>query len=534
MRIATLFWTGLFAGLFALATSAGYAEEKPARRPVKLMINWDEQGMWRSQLDARRKAGLPIDAEIVRATVEAAVDEHAKSGIDRIAYCAWVRFGSPVPGFETAPFEQSYYTRAAGFETLHEAGSDQLEVLTERCHQRGMEFLVCLRMNDRHGEARHAPFYTAHPEWRLEEYPGGLDFKFEGVRAPIVAFVKEVLARYDIDGIELDYQRWCHVFRPSEAVESALLLTDMTQKIRAELDAASKRRGRKLLLSARVPQTLEECHALGFDVATWIRTGLLDYVCPSDFFFSDFNMKVEDYVKLAQGTDCKVYPSVHPLVVHSYPRNMTAANYRAAARNYYAMGAAGVSAFNFMYNWARWYGGDRGSMDGWPRSLRLLKQLRDPRVLDSRDRHYFFYPLWAPRSPSGATKHDIIKFDRVTTKADSELRFRLAEDLSDPKLNATLQFKVVGSVPGDEFEVHINDTRIDPSAIERIFAPYGQKKDAGRELPQFYLWRMNLRHPPAVHGDNFLRVTLKESGGGGAESEEKLTVQELEVWVTVN
>ena len=53
---------------------------------------------------------------------------------------------------------------------------------------------------------------------------------------------------------------------------------------------------------------------LGFDLKAWVQSGLVDYVCPSDFFYTDFNMRVEDFVALTEGTKCKVYPTVHPVI----------------------------------------------------------------------------------------------------------------------------------------------------------------------------------------------------------------------------
>src|SRR3972149_927983 len=128
----------------------------------------------------------------------------------------------------------------------------------------------------------------------------------------MLAFDKEVLDAYDVDGLEYDYMRWCHMFKPGEGKKNAQLLTEFTRKTRKQLDEAAKRRGcGRLVLGVRVPQTLEECDYLGFDLAVWIKEGLVDYVVPSDFFHTDTNMKTEDFVKLANGTECKIYPAIH-------------------------------------------------------------------------------------------------------------------------------------------------------------------------------------------------------------------------------
>jgi len=373
-----------FAGSLVTATAVAWllpascllraAEPDPVERPVRVMINWDEQSMWRSQLMMRQRMKQPLDAETVRKVLEDGVDQHARAGVDRFVYCGWARFDSPAPGFKSAGYDARIREISPGFGALHESGQDQIAILRDRCRKHGMQFLVCLRMNDRHGIARTATFYVENPDLRLDGYPGGLDYKHARVRNKVLAFIAEVLDRYDVDGIELDYMRWCHVFRSEEAVKNTPLLTDMTRKARVLVDAAAKKRGRrKLLLSVRIPQTLDECRRLGFDVKTWVRERLVDYICPSDFFFSDFNIAVENYVALCRGTDCKVYPTIHPLIQVNHPENITRANYRALARGFYACGAAGLSTYNYQYNWRRWTGGTRGPGTAVP----LLSALAD-------------------------------------------------------------------------------------------------------------------------------------------------------------
>ena len=272
-------------GIVLLASSASKAAEPdPVERSVRVMINWDEQSLWRSQLMMRQRMKQPADAASVRKVLEDGVDHHARAGIDRLVYCAWARFESPVPGFKAAGYDARIREISPGFGALHDAGLDQVKILRDRCRQHGMQFLVCLRMNDRHGIARKAKFYVENPGLRLDGYPGALDYKHVRVRNKVVSFVAEVLERYDVDGIELDYMRWCHMFDSSEAEKNAPLLTDMTRKIRSLLDAAAKKRGRKkLLLSARIPQTLTECRRLGFDVKSWIQARLGDYICPVSY-----------------------------------------------------------------------------------------------------------------------------------------------------------------------------------------------------------------------------------------------------------
>lgn len=178
-----------------------------------------------------------------------------------------------------------------------------------------MKFLASLRMNDRHGIAREARFYGEHSEWRLRGFSGGLDYEHDGVCRAVLAFVKEALIAYELDGIEFDFMRFCHMFHPSGVEGNAPFLTDMMRRSRDILDdTAARRRVDRLILSVRVPQTLDECRTLGLDVAAWISKGLVDYVCPMDFFYTDMNIRTEDFVALTEGTPCKVLPGIHPLI----------------------------------------------------------------------------------------------------------------------------------------------------------------------------------------------------------------------------
>lgn len=507
------------------------ADRDPVDRPVRIMINWDEQSLWRSQLTMRQRNNQPLDAASVRRVLETAVDEHAKAGFDRLVYCAWARFGSPVPGFKSCDYEERIQEISPGFDKLHRAGGDQLAILLDRCHQHGMQFLVCLRMNDRHGIAQKAKFYVENPDLRLDGYPGGLDYKHERVRLGVLAFIKEVLDRYDVDGIELDYLRWCHVFQSDEAVENAHLLTDMTRKARAIVDAAAERRGRKkLLLSARVPQTFAECHRLGFDIRTWVQEGLLNYICPSDFFHSDFNMAVDQYVELCRGTGCQVFPAIHPLIQVNHPANIAPANYRALARSYYAAGATGIATYNYQYNWRRWTGGDRGVVDGWPKTLSWMTQLRDPHgeALKDGDRHYLFYPLWQIYSPSGAVKYERIVFERRDGETADAMTIRLYEHNAGPTRRLTMQFRALGLGDGDRLAISLNDTRIPDDSITTSFDADGQTAKEGRPCGPFHLHQFPIQQAWLKPGENRLAVRLAQQADNGAD---QIVVKEIEVRV---
>jgi len=507
----------------------------------KIVINWDTAGMW---LPIVKHAEIPTDdtSGFVQ-QIEQIIDEHAAAGIDILVHCLWSGFQTQIPNSKSAQT-----VRGKGIEPFHAlaamdaAGLDLVEVMIQRCRHHGMPFFAGLRMNDRHlgsGQSKHyRPWVQRlvddHPECELKEFPGGVDYKYDFVREPIVAFVEELTQRYAIDGLEFDWPRWCHVFKTSEAVANAPLLTDLVRKTRAILDEAAQRRGlERLPLGMRVAQTMDENLHLGYDVATWLREGMVDYLCPSDFFFTDFNAKTEQFVALAEASGCKIYPSLHPgISCHNNQKLMDLSTYRAAAKNFYAYGAHGVSPYNWQYHWAGMSSpGYPGPADMWPAALHHLSELKNDRGVAGGDRRYLYHPLWSGdtegHAPTWGYKNDKIALACDDADPQGSYTFRLAEDLSTPSTSATLTFKVTYFIEGEELEIRINGQAIDPTHVTSTFR-VGQSLAEGRPLAQHHVFRVPIGAPPVVHGDNELSLRLVKRVG---MARRVLHAQEFEVEV---
>ena len=452
--------------------------------------------------------------------LEELVDEEAAANVNAISYCLFTAFWSDVPSSKVT---ELFPWRPPG---MDEAGVDCLEVLIDRCHHHGMQFIADIRMNDRHGGPRKG-LAREHPEWAL--LGSGNDFAIQGVRDAMWTFSKEVLDTYDVDGLEYDYMRWCHMFKPGAGKQNAHLLTDFMRRTRKLMDETARRRGcPRLALGVRVPQNIKECDYLGFDLATWIREGLVDYIVPSDFFHSDSNMKTEDFVKLAKGTDCQIYPAIHPMISMDGPnehyRLMSLPNYRAAAQNFYGFGADGISPYNYQRAFSRRATAHRASSSPawlWPASLGWLRELGNPDEVHQRDRHYLFYSIYKkPRkSPTGFSNDDNIYLDRDTPVLEGERRFRMAENFGHRTLRTTMQFKAIGLARDDALKIRINDVEVPVDYISRVHDRDGQNVYEGDTLPPFDLyvidmnWETTGRKQPLAFGDNRLSVELIPTKG---------------------
>ena len=136
----------------------------------------------------------------------------------------------------------------------------------------------------------------------LEGFPGGLNYTFQPVRDYVYSFAKEVVGGFEVDGLLLNYMRWRHRFPRGLG--------------RQLLDQQFREKSVHLILGVMVPQTLDECQDLGYDMPTWIQEGLIDMVCPCDRKYSDFNAPYEQFSALTREPLCHLYPTMIPFCAH--------------------------------------------------------------------------------------------------------------------------------------------------------------------------------------------------------------------------
>lgn len=248
------------------------------------------------------------------------------------------------------------------FETVasfHNAGLDPYAYLLAEARRKGLETLLTFRMNDAHGnDFLRTAFWQDHPEFRL---PGGaLDFSHAAVRDHVFSLIEEAVRRYDADGLELDFQRFPNFFpRDSrEPVGQRIAWTsELVERVRKLLNEVGAQRGRRLLLTARVPSdqgqaspTYEQCLAHGCDPAVWARRGWLDFLTVSEWLFASETLGLKAWRERIPGLP--LYAGIQP---ESRPSrsdrlaefHLGESGYRRLARERWADGADGIYLFNF-------------------------------------------------------------------------------------------------------------------------------------------------------------------------------------------
>ena len=451
--------------------------------------------------------------------VEAVVDAHASAEVDTIVHCVFAGFTHLFPPSFS---KVAYHVEHSGcwgtswgppMKSLHERGYDFVQIALDRAHENGTTFIAALRMNDRHGCRQKERMYKEKPQWHLNGFAGGFDYAKPEVREAMLTFVGEVLEHYDVDGIEYDWLRWVHVFERGTERDNAPLLTDFMRRTRQLLDEAGRRRGRRLLLGARVPDVLEQCGAVGFDVEQWVRQSLVDYLVPSHFGHMDYNMRVEDFRRLTQNTKCRIYPSMHGVYWTGHTRvgGFRPPHYRAAAHNFYAFGADGIATYNYQ----------GGTMEQVLPRLRALTPMRDPKILAEYDRDYRFFRRRSSIVASGeaALHYDVIHLDRAAENPRGTFEFRLGEDLSNPKVAATMRFVAVGANEQDVISVELNGQKVAAEQVSRLYFWDGTQRSQGKERAKaghepYYEYSLLLSSPPMVFGANELALSLSGSSGG--------------------
>jgi hypothetical protein len=282
--------------------------------------------------------------------------------VDMVSYCVafggWLTYydssiGEPIgTGFGvTERVRHKRFLRNR--ERLKREVGDYIGFVFSTLREMGIGRLASFRMNDAHMSSDPAGvvagrFWMNHPEWRLGRpygyYASCMNYSIPAVREMLRRLVREVMEKFpDIDGIELDAMRSPFFFKPDEARQNALLMTELIRQIRQDLDEYARSRGREpYLLWMNVPRSPRLCLDVGLDVITWDREHLVDGIAVG-CYGTDFQIPIEEWK--SQLSNILVYAYLNCGRVGSQYHSLE--EYRGAAANAYAVGADGIYLFNF-------------------------------------------------------------------------------------------------------------------------------------------------------------------------------------------
>ena len=232
-------------------------------------------------------------------------------------------------------------------------GIDPVEVLLTEAKKRGREVFFSYRINGSDNDDlfdpprpfdQPIPLKAEHPDWLIYKWHPYWNFSFQGVRDLKLGVVREVAEMYDFDGINIDFARIPVLF-PSEQWLHRDILTDFMHKIRATLLDIGKKRGRPLLLAARVPEDLMGCHFDGMDVETWARDFLVDILVIGT---RTANADIAAFRHITKGTPIKLYPSFDDHHSTDGYREPDLEIWRGTCTNWWCQDPDGMHTFNLM------------------------------------------------------------------------------------------------------------------------------------------------------------------------------------------
>jgi len=328
-------------------------DEAPTPRRRRILLNLDGDGCM------IRKKGIVGATEITPDDLRATVAEIAYPGsqVDTMLLCvnAQVMYypskAGTMRGTLDAPEERVRWEfpteeqRFRNVEAMFAQGVDPYALLLAEAQERGLEALLSYRMNDAHGcTFLQSKLWRDHPEYRLG---AALDFGQEAVRDYTFRLIEEAVQRYDCDGLEMDFNRFPNFFSGGTEAERIDAVNDLVRRVRQMIDRESQRRGRQLVLAARVPTSYQQCREVGLDPVVWAREGWTGFLTISEFLYTRYDLPVKPWKELI--SEVPIYASIEfnegdPTNFELY---MTAAKYRRAARHLWADGADGVYLFNF-------------------------------------------------------------------------------------------------------------------------------------------------------------------------------------------
>ncbi|MBO9599134.1 MAG: hypothetical protein J7559_15110 [Cohnella sp.] len=226
-------------------------------------------------------------------------------------------------------------------------------------------------------------------------YRKGLNYECPEVRGLMYEQIREVVEEYDFEGLELDWLRNPLCCEPNASPVTVRMMTDWIRSIRELTRQREAITGKPYPFGMRIPYHLNTMLAIGIDIRTLVREGILDFIAPSSFWRTSWDMPHDD-LKAELGDSVTIYgvledganalPTRAPerelameIRYISASREMLAAN----AAGKLALGADGIYWFNF-------YCTDQDRIPGLTSHYPHLRGIERLDLLRGEEKHYTF------------------------------------------------------------------------------------------------------------------------------------------------
>ncbi len=259
---------------------------------------------------------------------------------------------------------------------------DPFGIAVSQARAMGLGVFLSFRLNDNHtlNVLPNGPysdrFWTNHPQYRTGR--NTLDFSNSEVRQYRVDQIHELIDRYPLDGVELDFLRSDPYFNFDNNAAYSNLMDDFVFQVATVVAAESIAQGRTIQLLVRVPSTLAGCLKLGLDPLGWAQNGYIDGIVLARYMRLTSDMDVEDFKREANGVP--VYGCLEFLISTETGERMSSDEaYRGIGSALFARGADGLYLYNM-------YSSRNEGVLAHTESFGILSQLLSPTALAYTDR----------------------------------------------------------------------------------------------------------------------------------------------------
>ena len=190
------------------------------------------------------------------------------------------------------------------------------------------------------------PLKAAHPDWVMKTWwPHGLwNLENAEVREYKVGLLRHLAETYPLDGFQLDFARHVPCLPVGRQWELRHHVTRFVRQVREMTLEVARKRGRPILLAARVPRSLQGCRVDGFDIETWAQQNLLDILSLGS---RSLEVDIEAYRKIIGGRNIKLQPCCDDHHAPDGYRCPPIEVFRGTFSNWWQQGADSVMTFNW-------------------------------------------------------------------------------------------------------------------------------------------------------------------------------------------
>ena len=313
------------------------------------------------------------------------------------------------------------------YRVYEEHNVDPYAIWFDLCRENGINPWLSFRMNDIHaptlGYACTDFYYEALKNgWLIGENTGRgawvapcMDYAVPEVRAYFLDYIDEILGKYDVYGIELDWLRSLFCFKQysKDNCQYMDIFMEDVNKIVAKYEAEY---GHEIKIIARLARDLDTNLYFGFDIVNWAKNGWLDIISPASHGPTDSGVPIPAWKEAMDPYGVEVYIGFESVTIDSkHPQTITTlAGFTAM---YLQQGADKVYLYN-LFNADKGYykicSSLEAAMKYAKREYLVTSQTKVPKV----DEVSKYDPL--PIAVSGGKESEpvILEHGRLSTKRD--------------------------------------------------------------------------------------------------------------------